>query len=151
MLFAQNKAVATYQINAYVNYENSGNSLINTDITIIGNNKLYQTSTDSNGHFCLQGLEAGFYEVMVNTKDSYKEYFDFFVHNYNVEVDFELYEHITTSYICIHQLKTYPPPHHLVKAPNQQIEALAAYQRGVDYRYSNTFNFGNTNDIAIGK
>jgi hypothetical protein len=155
LLFAQNKTALTYQLNGYVNYENRGSNLINADITVNGNNKTYQTNTDSNGHFCLEGLERGFYDIIISISDANKNHFDFFVYNSNVEVEFEILREYHTTFSCPSgvsksvNISFYQQ--YLVKAPNQQIEALAAYQRGVDYRYSNTFNFGNTNEIFIGK
>ncbi len=150
VLFAQNKTAITYQLNGYVSYENRGCNLINADITVNGNNKIYQTNTDSNGHFCLEGLERGFYDIIISIPDANKNHFDFFVYNSNVEAEYEILSNYSITFSCPRLIMSHYQEY-LVKAPNQQIEALAAYQRGVDYRYSSTFNFGNTNEINIGK
>lgn len=155
MVLAQNKKTATYQINACVSADNSSEKIINATITILGNNKIYQTNLDSNGHFCLEGLERGFYDITISIPDANKNHFDFFVYNNNLEEEFKIPREYHTSFSCPSGVsKSVNIPlyqQYLVKAPNQQIEALAAYQRGVDYRYSSTFNFGNTNEINIGK
>jgi hypothetical protein len=92
VMFAQNKTAITYQLNGYVSYENRGCNLINADITVNGNNKIYQTNTDSNGHFCLEGLESGFYTIIVSLQGKHKRNFDIFINDYNAEADFEIFK-----------------------------------------------------------
>ena len=151
-LIAQNKKAATYQINADVSYDDSNEKIQQASITIFGNNKLYQTITDSNGQFFLDALENGLYYVVINVQGINKEYFDFFINDNNTEADFKIIKNYTLTFSCpairIKDIDVF----HSVRAPNQQIDALAAYiGRGVDYRHSNTINFGNSNEIIIGK
>ncbi|MES2726667.1 MAG: carboxypeptidase-like regulatory domain-containing protein [Bacteroidota bacterium] len=152
----QNKKSTIYYINAYVSYDNNNKEIEQACVTIIGNNKLYQITTDSNGHFCLESLENGTYTVIVNKGAEAKKYFDFLIDNDNTEAYFETHNNYTIMLSCppviSKGIDLYQYQQIYARTPNQQIDAMAAYLGiGVDYRYSNTLNVGNTNEMVIGK
>ncbi len=153
LAIAQNYNIPLYSVKGYVNYDKRSVNPNSIFVTVYNDNKLFQTSIDSNGYFYLENIDSGYYNIIINSNNGDKTFDSFFADYENTEVIFEISE---LSYPCILQrtsctiskIRMYPK---IQEAPNQQIEALAAYARGVDYRYSNTINFGNSNEILIGK
>lgn len=148
---AQDYEKPLYKVKGYVDYNRSSVNPASVYVTVYNDFKLFQTNVDSNGYFYLGNMNYGYYNIIICVNDTDKTYDNFFINYENSEVAFELpqrsYCHL---YRCYTKITTRRFPL-IDRAPNQQIEALAAYQRGVDYGYSNTFNFGNTNEINIGK
>jgi hypothetical protein len=112
-------------------------------VTIFNNNKLYQTQTDSNGNYCVANISEGIYYVYVNAKKFRRQSniiildSDFFD---NSTYDFSLYPNrlVSRSVICYSSLRILEPINPLLRAPNPNINTIAAYMRGVDSRNGET-------------
>lgn len=153
LAIAQNYTTPLYSVKGYINYYRRSVDPASINVTVYGNNKLFQTSIDSNGYFYLENIDSGYYNIIINSNNGDKTFDSFFADQENTEVSFEIPERPYHKCIghysyTIGKIRIYPK---IQEAPNQQIEALAAYSIIVDYRYSNTINFGNSNEIIIGK
>ncbi|MES2380300.1 MAG: hypothetical protein V4538_04615 [Bacteroidota bacterium] len=151
LAIAQNHTIPRYSVKGYVNYHRKSVDPTSIYVTVYGNNKLFQTNIDSNGYFYLENIDSGYYHVIISSNDGAKTFSHVIIDHEGTEIHLNLPK---LPYYCVVQsyskgkVINYPP---IQKAPNQQIEALAAYSIIVDYRYSNTINFGNSNEIIIGK
>jgi hypothetical protein len=127
--------------------------IANATITIFDNNKLYQTQTDSNGNYCVAGIPNGEYNLKINYlnlvpmndtlildgsntnrfittifPDSLLYYIDRVrVTGVTFGCGIEIYKPIEQTFIRFSNA-----------APNRNINAIAAYMRGVDSRNGET-------------
>ena len=122
------------------NISEYGNSPINNVvITLNNNNKLYQTKTDSNGNYCIKNLECGVYSIIYKNDFMCLKY-------YNFSIDSNCTKDILVRQSCANYFQSLKPimgrfisnscP--LQRKPNQNINAIAAYFRGVDSRNGET-------------
>jgi hypothetical protein len=127
--------------------------LANATVTIYDNTKLYQTQTDSNGNYCVASVPNGGYSIKINylnlvpmndtllmdgsitnrfVKNVFPSNWGYYIDGVKVEgVTFgcgiEIYKPIEQSFVRFNNA-----------APNQSINAIAAYTRGVDSRNDET-------------
>jgi hypothetical protein len=125
----------------------------NATVTIYNNNKLYQTQTDSSGNYCLANIPNGGYNLKINylnlvpmndtllldgsntnrfVKNVFPSNWGYYIDGVKVEgVKFgcgiEIYKPIEQTFVRFNNA-----------APNQNINAIAAYMRGVDSRNGET-------------
>jgi hypothetical protein len=125
----------------------------NATITIYDNTKLYQTQTDSSGNYCLANIPNGGYNLKINylnlvpmndtllldgsntnrfVKNVFPSNWGYYIDGVRVEgVTFgcgiEIYKPIEQTFVRFNNA-----------APNQNINAIAAYMRGVDSRNGET-------------
>lgn len=126
----------------------------NPTVTIYDNIKLYQTQTDSNGNYCVANIPNGEYSLKINylnlmpmkdtllmdgsttnrfVKNVFPSNWGYYIYGTRVEgVTFmgcgiEIYKPIEQIFVRFNNA-----------APNQNINAIAAYMRGVDSRNGET-------------
>lgn len=138
--FAQKNKIIFHQLQGVItNYY--GEPIANAIVTIQGNNKLYQTYSDSNGIYCVDLLKNGFYDIVCSANGFENQNADILleqktneIYKQNITLDNVYYSTcifrtikcpiITESIFSgAYQLK-----------PNQNINSIAAYMRGVDSR-----------------
>ncbi len=127
--------------------------LANATVTIYDNTKLYQTQTDSNGNYCVANIPNGEYNLKISylnlvplndtllmdgsktnrfVKNVFPSNWGYYIDGVRVEgVTFgcgiEIYRPIEQTFVRFNNA-----------APNQNINAIAAYMRGVDSRNGET-------------
>lgn len=116
--------------------------LANATVTIFNSNKLYQTQTDSNGNYCVAGVPNGGFVMLVNSIN-HEEQNQIISLNKNVSSistqDFSLFSSRQTCTMSICRgWRVQEPINPILRAPNQSINAIAAYTRGVDSRNGET-------------
>jgi hypothetical protein len=116
--------------------------LANATVTIYNNTKLYQTQTDSNGNYCVACVPNGGFVMLVNSIN-HEEENQFISLNENVSSisiqDFSLFSSRQTCTMSICRgWRAQEPINPLLRAPNQNINVIAAYVRGVDSRNGET-------------
>ncbi|MFA9214507.1 MAG: carboxypeptidase-like regulatory domain-containing protein [Candidatus Methylacidiphilales bacterium] len=125
--------------------------LTNATVTIYDNNKLYQTQTDSNGDYTFTQIPLGNYKISF-IKEYLKGEHDTLIISNNTDLlirnkilsnlyyvsNCHYYSNKNTSYGNI--IPNFVPPSisNINIAPNQNINAIAAYMRGVDSRNGET-------------
>lgn len=141
VIFAQNTKTTLNKISGTVTDE-INLSLANATITIFDNNKLYQTQTDSSGNYCIASIPNGEFVMLIKSMN-YEEQNQIISLNKNVSSisiqDFSLFSsrQICTMSIC-RGWRAQEPINPLLRAPNQNINVIAAYMRGVDSRNGET-------------
>jgi hypothetical protein len=110
-------------------------------ITLYNSNKLYQTKTDSNGNYCFKNIENGVYTLIYKNEFIFSKYNNFSIDSSSTEI---ITNNIVMRQSCasyFHSLKSVPGrlihSNYSIK-PNQNINAIAAYVRGVDSRNGET-------------
>ncbi len=118
-----------------------GFPVLNATITVLGNDKLYQTNSDSNGNYCLATLNNGLYEIIVKAENYARTVSQVFYDNGIFKIqfrDFRLYGNLNKNIkrfgSCYSSWIMSKPLNPILKAPNQNINSIAAYMRGVDSR-----------------
>jgi hypothetical protein len=113
--------------------------IANATITIFANYKLYQTQTDSNGNYCVAGIPNGEYNIIVKSINYEEQNLFLLLKNGSSKSfvqDFSLFSATWSS--CITKVKIKEKINPILRAPNQNINAIAAYMRGVDSRSGET-------------
>ncbi|MBJ7429437.1 MAG: carboxypeptidase regulatory-like domain-containing protein [Bacteroidia bacterium] len=141
IVFAQNTQTALNKISGTVTDE-INLPIPNATVTIYDNNKLYQTQTDSYGNYCVANVPNGEYVMFVNT-ENYEQQIQFISFNKNISInsiqDFSLFSSSQTCTMSVCRgWRVQEPINPLLRAPNQNINAIAAYMRGVDSRNGET-------------
>jgi hypothetical protein len=126
------------------NISDYGNLPINSVIvTLYNDNKLYQTKSDSFGNYCIKNIESGVYSITYKNDFMYLKY-------YNFSIDSNSAKNITKDILikqsCANYFQSLKPitgrfisnSYPLQLKPNQNINAIAAYFRGVDSRNGET-------------
>jgi len=152
IVFAQNTQTALNKISGTVTDE-INLPIPNASITIYDNTKLYQTQTDSSGNYCIANIPNGGYNLKINylnlvpmndtllldgsntnrfVKNVFPSNWGYYIDGVRVEgVTFgcgiEIYKPIEQTFVRFNNA-----------APNQNINAIAAYMRGVDSRNGET-------------
>ena len=152
MVLAQNTKANMNKISGTVTDE-INLPIPNATVTIYNNNKLYQTQTDSSGNYCLANIPNGGYNLKINylnlvpmndtllldgsntnrfVKNVFPSNWGYYIDGVKVEgVKFgcgiEIYKPIEQTFVRFNNA-----------APNQNINAIAAYMRGVDSRNGET-------------
>lgn len=153
IILAQNTQTVLNKISGTVTDE-INLPLANATVTIFNNNKLYQTQTDSNGNYCVANIPNGEYNLkisylnLVPINDTFlldgsktnRLITTIFPSNWGYYIDvnrvqpvtfmgcgFEVYKPIEQTFVRFNNA-----------APNQNINAIAAYMRGVDSRNGET-------------
>lgn len=152
IVLAQNTQTSLNKISGTVTDE-INLPLANTTVTIYDNTKLYQTQTDSNGNYCVANMPNGEYNIKINylnllplndtllidgsTTNRFVK--NIFPSNWVNDIDgvkvegvtfgcgIEIYKPIEQTFVRFNNA-----------APNQNINAIAAYVRGVDSRNGET-------------
>lgn len=134
-IFAQE---TNYAVTGTIYNEDTYEALENTVVTIKSKSAIYQTKTDKNGYFEITNLEEGSYTYIIESKD--------FIFNKTGYFTLSPYQHNKTKYLSIKLIdhknrnfsKIYSIAAPIAKAPNQNINSVAAYIRGVDSRNGET-------------
>ncbi len=152
IVLAQNTKATLNKISGTVTNE-INLPVANATVTIFNSNKLYQTQTDSNGNYGVAGVPNGEYNLTVNylnlvplndtlllegsnqnrfVKNAFPRNWGYYIYGTKVEgVTFgcgiEIYKPIEQTFVRFNNA-----------APNQNINAIAAYMRGVDSRNGET-------------
>ena len=139
--FAQKNNNRLHQLQGAVT-DHYGFPVLNATITVLGNNKLYQTNSDSNGHYCLAMLNNGMFEIIIKAEGYSKTvsvvFFDDGISNIQFR-DFGLIGNLNRNLnrlvSCYSSCWVVTKPiNPILRAPNQNINSIAAYMRGVDSR-----------------
>jgi hypothetical protein len=114
----------------------------NATVTIYNNNKLYQTQTDSSGNYCVAGIPNGEFVMLINSIN-YEEQNQIISLKKNISSisiqDFSLFSSRQTCTMSVCRgWRVQEPINPLLRAPNHNINAIAAYMRGVDSRNGET-------------
>jgi hypothetical protein len=116
--------------------------LANATVTIYDNTKLYQTQTDSSGNYCVAGIPNGEFVMLINSIN-YEEQNQIISLKKNISSisiqDFSLFSSRQTCTMSVCRgWRVQEPINPLLRAPNHNINAIAAYMRGVDSRNGET-------------
>jgi len=138
--FAQKTKTTFHQLQGVIT-DHYGFPVLNATITVLGNGKLYQTNSDSNGNYCLATLNNGLYEIIVKAENYARTVSQVFYDDgiFNIQFrDFRLYGNLNRNInmiSCISSCWVVAKPFNpMLRAPNQNINSIAAYVRGVDSR-----------------
>lgn len=142
--FAQKNKVTFHQLQGVI-INHYGFPVLNATITVTGNNKIYQANSDSNGHYFINIFSNGNFEIIVKAENYAKTMSEVFLIDEISDtefIDFRLYGNLNKNInmlscnsSCWVIAKPISP---ILKAPNQNINAIAAYFRGVDSRNGET-------------
>ena len=127
-IFAQK---ANYSVNGSIYDEDTYSPVKNAIVTIKSNSKTYQVFTNSRGGFEIDNMEEGIYTYAVEAKD----------YMFTKTGNFTITSSRMVKYLNIHMINYsnrnihgYVITNPIIKAPNQNINSVAAYIRGVDSR-----------------
>lgn len=131
-IFAQK---TNYSVDGNIYDEDTYSPVKNAIVTIKSKSNIYRVITDSRGGFEIDNMEEGIYTYVVEAKD----------YMFTKTGNFTINSSRMVKYLYIHMINygnrnihgyviTYP----IIKAPNQNINAIAAYFRGVDSRNGET-------------
>lgn len=145
-LFAQKNKVVLHQIQGIITDE-FGERIVDATITINGNGKLYQTISDSNGNYCINAISNGKYIVSVLANYYHSKTDSILLNNENtfLEKHFSLNGKYYVDGVRVSAVQWFScgyviPDEEITTninfsmAPNQNINSIAAYVRGVDSR-----------------
>jgi hypothetical protein len=131
-IFAQK---ANYSVNGSIYDEDTYSPVKNAIVTIKNKSNTYQVCTDLRGSFEIDNMEEGIYTYVVEAKDY------MFIKTGN----FTITSSRMVKYLNIHlinysnrNIHGYVIRNPIMLAPNQNINAIAAYFRGVDSRNGET-------------
>jgi hypothetical protein len=131
-IFAQK---ANYSVYGSIYDEDTYSPVKNAIVTIKSNSKTYQVFTNSRGGFEIDNMEEGIYTYAVEAKD----------YMFTKTGNFTITSSRMVKYLNIHMINYsnrnihgYVITNPIIKAPNQNINAIAAYFRGVDSRNGET-------------
>ncbi len=131
-IFAQK---ANYSVYGSIYDEDTYSPVQNAIVTIKSNSKTYQVFTNSRGGFEIDNMEEGIYTYAVEAKD----------YMFTKTGNFTITSSRMVKYLNIHMINYsnrnihgYVITNPIIKAPNQNINAIAAYFRGVDSRNGET-------------
>ncbi len=131
-IFAQK---ANYSVYGSIYDEDTYSPVKNAIVTIKSNPKTYQVFTNSRGGFEIDNMEEGIYTYAVEAKD----------YMFTKTGNFTITSSRMVKYLNIHMINYsnrnihgYVITNPIIKAPNQNINAIAAYFRGVDSRNGET-------------
>ena len=144
-IFAQKAKPVLHQVTGTI-YNEINLPIAYAIVTLSNSNVIYQTETDSNGSYCIEGIPEGNFSIIIN-KEFNKKQFDtlildktigLVVKNYNLEYLYfssscRIYGNRTIS--CNNVIDILNP---LLRAPNRNVNTIAAYVRGVDSRNGET-------------
>lgn len=141
IILAQNTQTVLNKISGTVTDE-INLPLANATVTIYNNTKLYQTQTDSNGNYCVANIPNGEYNLIVKSISYEEQNQNLHLNNLsmNLTQDFSLFSSRwgCSYFSCITRVQSIERINPILRAPNQNINAIAAYMRGVDSRNGET-------------
>lgn len=124
-----------YSVDGGIYDEDTYSPVKNAIVTIKSKSNTYRVCTDSRGSFEIDNMEEGFYTYVVESKD----------YMFNKTGNFTITSSRMVKYLNIHMINYsnrnihgYVITNPIIKAPNQNINAIAAYIRGVDSRNGET-------------
>lgn len=134
-IFAQE---SNYSVTGTIFNEADYSVIVGAIITIKTNSMIFKARTDKNGYFEINNLKEGIYSYSVD--------YDKFMFSKNGYFKLGSFQYNKTKYLSIrlinHQNRNtnavYTISSPIPKAPNQNINAIAAYVRGVDSRNGET-------------